>query len=154
MCSSVSVLRSSFCFEYGKDNGESVFAAMAMGFVAGHPGVAALQGCCRLPQLGIGRRVFSPRRLTQSISEITCLWHWSADPVNWYKRGDGIIPLSSPTRIAAEGSEQLQWEVNSATMREIVHIQAGQCGNQIGAKVNYLLQNVRDYILIIAMYVQ
>ena len=23
-------------------------------------------------------------------------------------------------------------------MREIVHIQAGQCGNQIGAKVNYL----------------
>lgn len=22
-------------------------------------------------------------------------------------------------------------------MREIVHIQAGQCGNQIGAKVNY-----------------
>jgi hypothetical protein len=29
-------------------------------------------------------------------------------------------------------------------MREIVHIQAGQCGNQIGAKVNWLqslLQN-------------
>ena len=23
-------------------------------------------------------------------------------------------------------------------MREIVHIQAGQCGNQIGAKVNYI----------------
>lgn len=25
-------------------------------------------------------------------------------------------------------------------MREIVHIQAGQCGNQIGAKVSYLLR--------------
>ena len=24
-------------------------------------------------------------------------------------------------------------------MREIVHIQAGQCGNQIGAKVSYIL---------------
>ena len=25
-------------------------------------------------------------------------------------------------------------------MREIVHIQAGQCGNQIGAKVNKMLE--------------
>lgn len=27
-------------------------------------------------------------------------------------------------------------------MREIVHIQAGQCGNQIGAKVRESLQNI------------
>lgn len=30
-------------------------------------------------------------------------------------------------------------------MREIVHIQAGQCGNQIGAKVNILLDKLIDY---------
>ena len=28
-------------------------------------------------------------------------------------------------------------------MREIVHIQAGQCGNQIGAKVSFIILTVR-----------
>jgi len=31
-------------------------------------------------------------------------------------------------------SSSLRKALNPATMREIVHIQAGQCGNQIGAK--------------------
>jgi len=30
-----------------------------------------------------------------------------------------------------------RWKKTTAKMREIVHIQAGQCGNQIGAKVRY-----------------
>lgn len=32
--------------------------------------------------------------------------------------------------------------LNFKKMREIVHIQAGQCGNQIGAKVNILSPDV------------
>lgn len=32
-------------------------------------------------------------------------------------------------------------------MREIVHIQAGQCGNQIGAKVNIKFYFVRNYVI-------
>ena len=30
----------------------------------------------------------------------------------------------------------------ASNMREIVHLQAGQCGNQIGAKVAYILNTV------------
>ena len=34
--------------------------------------------------------------------------------------------------------------VAPAIMREIVHMQAGQCGNQIGAKVNERFQKKKD----------
>lgn len=30
-------------------------------------------------------------------------------------------------------------------MREIVHLQAGQCGNQIGAKVSFISSTVNKY---------
>ena len=30
-------------------------------------------------------------------------------------------------------------------MREIVHLQAGQCGNQIGAKVIKIINNINNY---------
>jgi hypothetical protein len=33
-------------------------------------------------------------------------------------------------------------------MREIVHLQAGQCGNQIGAKVNKILAKFFGYLYI------
>lgn len=43
------------------------------------------------------------------------------------------------TPSSSEFEESLTWfiYVNRFTMREIVHLQAGQCGNQIGAKVSY-----------------
>lgn len=34
-------------------------------------------------------------------------------------------------------------------MREIVHIQAGQCGNQIGAKVSYFFNKNLKYVRIL-----
>lgn len=37
-------------------------------------------------------------------------------------------------------------------MREIVHIQAGQCGNQIGAKVSYIHTLLQRYFAMIVLY--
>jgi len=38
-------------------------------------------------------------------------------------------------------------------MREIVHLQAGQCGNQIGAKVNKILENFFGYLCMVLFLV-
>jgi hypothetical protein len=38
-------------------------------------------------------------------------------------------------------------------MREIVHLQAGQCGNQIGAKVNIILVKIFGYLCIVLFLV-
>ena len=47
------------------------------------------------------------------------------------------LPLLTPKKIILV-SELLQlsetFQLLTSTMREIVHVQAGQCGNQIGAK--------------------
>lgn len=49
----------------------------------------------------------------------------------------GENELSSRTNAPAEADLGQQRPDTDSNMREIVHIQAGQCGNQIGTKVRF-----------------
>ena len=49
-----------------------------------------------------------------------------------------LVAQPAPTHHSEEGGR------TCSTMREIVHIQAGQCGNQIGAKVTNLSSVIQN----------
>ena len=53
-----------------------------------------------------------------------------------------IVRNSNKLKFEEVGGAILQ-QKNAANMREIVHMQAGQCGNQIGAKVIKIKSSVK-----------
>lgn len=55
--------------------------------------------------------------------------------------------LGSRTNSPAEADAEQQRPDTDSNMREIVHIQAGQCGNQIGTKVRFGLRKTTENVL-------
>ncbi len=77
---------------------------------------------------GIGRdprqRQHGGRRLTAAIYIILCHQFHQRDLASLVFRRGSIVSFSTILCLS----------INTTNMREIVHLQAGQCGNQIGSK--------------------
>lgn len=73
---------------------------------------------------------------------------------SFWRQSRNIKPLSGFSKLFLSYAPLLSrfiWELLAqfVTMREIVHIQAGQCGNQIGAKVRTVFQSTKWVIYIL-----